>query len=419
MAFAFSIGAAAQTSSPRLLFIDPQCPKPDEVVTIRAGGLVAEPLGVSVQGSTIKAVVTTYEWRFAVPPPTSYVNQNVGPLPPGQYRVEVYGRQYRTPPAEYGPETLLYADTVVVRASPPVCEARRIVATTSRLLSAGLREPYNGLVEFTVVDAHGFPVPNAPVRYERLAPLGEHSLVASKPDVESGFFIISDAAGRFRAQARANGVPGVFQYKFYLEYANLRPSAHFVFANRAWGATTDLLPVVEFHHEVFNHYFMTRDFAEMAKLDEAPGHPSRVGSNYEGTGGWRRTGGVFLVYGSAAQTTPAPSPVCRFYGLPSAGLDSHFFSASPQECEDVQRRFADAWLLESLDVFRVVLPDPVTGACPFHTQPVYRIFNNRADANHRYGTYSQLASATSYFTSSGPWIPEGYGPAGVVMCAPT
>ena len=38
-------------------------------------------------------------------------------------------------------------------------------------------------------------------------------------------------------------------------------------------------------------------------------------------------------------------PVCRFYGNPARGLDSHFYSASPDECAAVQQRFPDDWLL--------------------------------------------------------------------------
>ena len=56
-------------------------------------------------------------------------------------------------------------------------------------------------------------------------------------------------------------------------------------------------------------------------------------------------------------------PVCRFYGLPSAGLDSHFYSASPAECFEVDERFGAEWQIESDNVFQVDLPDTVTGVC--------------------------------------------------------
>ncbi len=35
-------------------------------------------------------------------------------------------------------------------------------------------------------------------------------------------------------------------------------------------------------------------------------------------------------------------------------------------------------------VFHIILPDRSTGACPVGTMPVYRVWDNRADTNHRY-----------------------------------
>ena len=46
--------------------------------------------------------------------------------------------------------------------------------------------------------------------------------------------------------------------------------------------------------------------------------------------------------------------------------------------------------------------------------PVYRLYNNRADVNHRYTT---SLSIRSDMIAKG-YIREGYGPLGVVMCAP-
>jgi hypothetical protein len=56
------------------------------------------------------------------------------------------------------------------------------------------------------------------------------------------------------------------------------------------------------------------------------------------------------------------------------------------------------------------------GSCPFSTQPVYRLFNNGQGAapNHRYTT--DLATLAQMIVKG--WVPEGYGPLGVIMCAP-
>ena len=82
------------------------------------------------------------------------------------------------------------------------------------------------------------------------------------------------------------------------------------------------------------------------------------------------------------------------------------------ECQAVKDRFAD-WVYESADVFGVPLPDTIDGTCPAGTKPVFRLFNNRSDANHRYTTSIDIRDQ---MRSLG-WIAEGYGPEAVAMCA--
>ncbi|HLX29727.1 MAG TPA: hypothetical protein VKV24_14700 [Casimicrobiaceae bacterium] len=156
---------------------------------------------------------------------------------------------------------------------------------------------------------------------------------------------------------------------------------------------------VEFYDAGNDHYFMTADAKEISDLDNGV-HV-----------GWARTGYAFLVGTQGAITA---EPVCRFYGLPSAGLDSHFYSANGGECDDLKDRFANAWLLESTDVFAVDLPDSVSGECPPHTMSVYRLWNGRKDSNHRYTTDPSVRQA---MIARG-YVAEGYGPQGVAMCAP-
>ena len=163
------------------------------------------------------------------------------------------------------------------------------------------------------------------------------------------------------------------------------------------------------------HYFITADANEKQLLD---------------TGrfpGWSRTGRSFWVFPPGGGAVVGAVPVCRFYGRP-AGQDSHFYSASAAECQAVAARFGDVWLLESTDVFEVYLPDTQTGVCPGGTAPVYRLYNNRADVNHRYVTDSGLRDrmAAGYtvqvgsvtFITVSPWIREGYGRDTVALCAP-
>ncbi len=157
------------------------------------------------------------------------------------------------------------------------------------------------------------------------------------------------------------------------------------------------VPVVEYYWAARDHYFMTANPAEIAALDaSAPG-------------GWVRTGQSF---GGYAGATGIASRVCRFY-IPPAYGDSHYYSASPDECAGVQVKFP-ALLEESASVFFIDLPDLTTGACPAGTIPVYRLYNNRADTNHRYTTSLAIRSA---MLAKG-YLPEGYGLTGVAMCAP-
>jgi len=48
------------------------------------------------------------------------------------------------------------------------------------------------------------------------------------------------------------------------------------------------------------------------------------------------------------------------------------------------------------------------------TAPVYRLWNRRADTNHRYTIDPAIRAA---MLAQG-WIAEGYGPNAVAMCAP-
>jgi len=169
---------------------------------------------------------------------------------------------------------------------------------------------------------------------------------------------------------------------------------------RVHAATLD---AVEYYNAALDHYFVTALADEIAKLDAGE------------VVGWQRTGQHFAVVDPATPALGA-SPVCRFYGRPEAGLDSHFYSASTAECADVRRRFPGVWLEETSDAFGIWLPDQVTGQCPATTIPVYRAWNGRADSNHRFTTDPAIQQA---MIARG-YIAEGYGPVAmpVAMCAP-
>ncbi|MCC6194112.1 MAG: hypothetical protein IT518_06540 [Burkholderiales bacterium] len=159
-----------------------------------------------------------------------------------------------------------------------------------------------------------------------------------------------------------------------------------------------LVDAVEYYHAGFDHYFVSSLAADIAALDSGA------------LKGWARTGRGFKAWDAPA---PGASPVCRFYIPPAAG-DSHFYSASPAECAEVAAKFP-SFSYESPAVMYVGLPDGATGACAGGWTPVYRLWNQRADSNHRYTTDRGVRDA---MLAKG-YVGEGYGPDGVAMCAPT
>ena len=155
--------------------------------------------------------------------------------------------------------------------------------------------------------------------------------------------------------------------------------------------------VIEYYSAGQDHYFITSLPTEIAALDAGK------------FVGWKRTGRTFEAYPGP---TGNASPVCRFLIPPALG-DSHFYSASPAECAQTQAS-NPTFVEESPAVMYVDLPNATTGACPSGTIPVYRVWDNRVDSNHRYTVDKQLRAQ---MVKQG-WVAEGYGPDQVIMCAP-
>lgn len=185
--------------------------------------------------------------------------------------------------------------------------------------------------------------------------------------------------GAFQVIRTIEGLPGASTYGRFM--APPMPPA---------GSAT----VVEFYNVDLDHYFMTGLQEEIDGLDRKR-HL-----------GWGRTGQFFF-------SVPGSYPVCRFYGLPSAGLNSHFYSASSEECSAVRERFSSAWLHETDAAFYIGLPNLDTGECPVGTVAVWRLWNRRIDSNHRYTTNASIRQA---MLDQG-YVAEGYGPGATAMCA--
>lgn len=142
------------------------------------------------------------------------------------------------------------------------------------------------------------------------------------------------------------------------------------------------------------HYFYSADPGEQAAVDGGI------------AGAYQRTGLSFPTGGTTA--------VCRFYGSPSPGPNSHFFTANAGECNGLRAAQrvptptgTPQWNYEGLGFF--VLP-----ICSEGSLPVHRAYNNGhlrgIDANHRFSTSKFAVDAL--VTSAG-WTYEG-----IAFCVP-
>lgn len=160
------------------------------------------------------------------------------------------------------------------------------------------------------------------------------------------------------------------------------------------------VPVVEYYSAALDHYFISAGHEEIAALDRGA------------QGDWKRTGQGFLAWARAADAPPGAVPVCRFY---ARGPNSHFYTASKQECDELkaleqsQRAQAGAsglpflgWAYETTAFWALA---PQNGQCPAGLRAVYRAYNDRAaqmDSNHRF-----MADPAQRAAMSVGWLDEG------------
>jgi len=202
-----------------------------------------------------------------------------------------------------------------------------------------------------------------------------------------------------------NGLPTDGLAMLTFDGSAVRPAVfHRFHGAAAFNPVVQRDPVIEYYNATLDHYFVTMSQPDIDALDSG-----RIA-------GWTRTGYAFGTWINrfqlATSETDLPPldsmPVCRLYIPPTEG-DSHFFSASPAECAAAIAQHPE-FDLETSQAFLAVLPDPVTGAC--HGVNVYRLWNGRADSNHRYTTSTTVRDA---MIAKG-YILEGYGRDPVTMC---
>ncbi len=339
--------------APGYLRVTPQAPLDNQTLTITVGraAYFYYPLDLSVQvhGNAIDATLRGRHTLIGLPPPIFCVATTLGPLPPGMYTVNAHLIDLDAPS-----NPSLIATTSVTVATDP---------TQGTPLCA--RPTISGPVYISFDATYSLYTTQL-----RLAPDG-HNYVFDRHDVINAELAMLCAEG-FDIRAVGDS-PALGEYF---------PQA------------------IEFYHAGFDHYFVAVDPGEIHDLDTGV-HP-----------GWTRTSQHFRVYVTDFSSPAILAPSCRFYGLPGFGLNSHFFSAFARECLAVQTYWPDRWILETSDAFRVHLPDVADGSCHDGSVPLYRLYNNRADANHRYTT--SLTIRQQLIDRS--WMPEGYGPLGVAMC---
>jgi len=156
-------------------------------------------------------------------------------------------------------------------------------------------------------------------------------------------------------------------------------------------------PAIEYYHAQFDHYFVTANPDEVAKLDAGV------------FAGWTRTGQSFNVLPLDAQNA---ANMCRFFSVSFAPKSSHFYTPYADECAAV--KLNPDWQFEA-EVFAVFLPD-ANGGCPPGTLALYRLYNDGQGGapNHRFTTNAAMRAD---MLARG-WIAEGSGPLGVTACVP-
>jgi len=166
--------------------------------------------------------------------------------------------------------------------------------------------------------------------------------------------------------------------------------------------------VLEYYNASLDHFFYSASAPDIDALDNG----SFIG--------WQRTGYSFRVQARTTTVAGDPlgvEPVCRFY-IPLEVGYSHFFSASSDECEQLRQRFP-AFVLETAAAFYVWQAfDASASLCesPWDYAgliPVYRLWNGRADTNHRYTTDKAVRDA---MVARG-YIAEGDGPDAIAFCS--
>ena len=155
------------------------------------------------------------------------------------------------------------------------------------------------------------------------------------------------------------------------------------------------IEITEFYNTALNHYFRTANPGEATGIDAGAAGP-----------GWVRTNLPFRAWATRSDAPLNATSVCRFYGTPGRGPNSHFYTSSAIECGRVKGD--PGWTYEGIAFYAVpTLPDLT---CPTNLTPIWRTYNNdfaHNNSNHRMG--KDIATYQSMIAQR--WLGEG-----TVMC---
>lgn len=155
------------------------------------------------------------------------------------------------------------------------------------------------------------------------------------------------------------------------------------------------IEITEFYNTTLAHYFRTANVGEATGIDAGAAGP-----------GWMRTNLPFRAWATRSDAPLNAVPVCRFYGTPGRGPNSHFYTSSALECTLVKRD--PGWTYEGIAFFAVPILTDLT--CPTNLTPIWRTYNNdfaHNNSNHRMG--KDIATYQSMIAQK--WLGEG-----IVMC---
>lgn len=179
---------------------------------------------------------------------------------------------------------------------------------------------------------------------------------------------------------RRLSIPGIIAFSFSQSCLAVEPTSS----------------AVEFYNVNLKHYFMTADAAEAAGID----------SGAAGAG-WVRTGALIPAFAKASDDSGLVA-VCRFYGTPGKGPNSHFYTADAAECAQV--KLDPGWTYEGIVFY--IYPAVQGANCKSDSSAVYRSYNNGYSTNNTNHRYTRDYTLFSNMTA------QGHSLEGTVMCSP-